>query len=1135
MMSTLLRGTRFAGLFWTQFLGALNDNFFKNALVILTLYQLMTGEQGEMMVTLAAGLFILPFFLFSATAGQLADKYDKARLTRLIKIGEIVIMAGGALALIAGHVPSLLVILFLMGTQSTLFGPIKYGILPDLVDRSDLMSANGAIEGGTFLAILFGTIAGGLLIATEGGVWWVSLGIIALAAAGYATSRMIPPQAPADPSLRINWNIAGETMALMRYLASDRRLWLAAIGISWFWFVGAVFLAQVPTFVKTLIGGDEHVVTLFLTLFSVGIGVGSVMAAKITKDRVSTVPVPFAAIGMAIFTVDLFFAARAVPAADGLLSLTGFISQPFAWRIMIDLAGIAFSGGLFVVPLFAAVQSWAPAELRSRVIAAVNIVNSGFMVASSLLTLALQGAGLDVAQIFLVIGIANVLAAIYVIRLLPEDLLRGVARALFGLCYRLEVDGIENLDKAGERKVVVVNHLSFLDAPIMLSLLHDKPLFAIYTGMAKRWWVKPFLTLVEALPVDPGHPMAVKALVARVREGKPLVIFPEGRISVTGALMKVYDGPAMIADKADAMIVPVRIEGAEQTPFSRLTSAQIRRRWFPKIRITFMEPRKLDISDEIQGRDRRMAAGNALYDVMAELAARTLFREETIFENLVAAGRKHGMGTVIAEDALENSLSYRKLIAGSLVLGRKLEGHTSEREHVGLMLPNAVAVIASFMALQVKGRIPAMINFTSGAANILASCRAAEVKLVISSRKFIEQAKLEPLVAEMEGSVRFLWLEDVRTTIGTLDRLRGLWQALRAESVERRARREDAAVILFTSGSEGTPKGVVLSHDNLLTNCAQVTARIDVNRQDKLFNILPTFHSFGLLGGMLLPVMNGVCVFMYPSPLHYRIVPEAVYGTNSTIIFATDTFLAGYARKAHPYDFRSLRYVFAGAEPVKDETRRIWMEKFGQRILEGYGLTETSPALCLNTPMHNRSGSVGRLLPLIEHRLDPVPGIEDGGRLAVHGPNVMMGYLKADRPGVLQPVEDGWFDTGDIVAIDAEGFVRIRGRAKRFAKIGGEMISLSAVEAMIGELWPEESHAVVALPDPRKGERLVLLTTREDADRPSIQAHGRRTGRTELSIPADIVHIAAIPLLGTGKVDLGACKELAETATLATA
>ena len=1128
MTFALLETRRFAGLFWTQFLGALNDNFFKNALVLLTLYRLAT-EEGPMLVTAAAGIFILPFFLFSATAGQLADKYDKAGLTRNIKIAEIVIMAAGVVALWFESVPSLLAVLFLMGTQSTLFGPIKYGILPDLLRREELMAGNGLIEGGTFLAILIGTIFGGLLILTTYGTALVSLGILVLAVAGYITSRLIPAQGPADPGLRLNPNIIAETASLLRYLFAVRRLKLSAIGVSWFWFVGAIFLAQVPTFTKTLIGADEHVVTLFLTLFSIGIGVGSVLAARLTRDRISTVPVPFAAIGMAVFTTDLFFAARAVPAAGEIMGIGAFVVEPFAWRIMVDLFGIALSGGLFVVPLFTAIQAWAKEEHRSRVIAAVNIVNAGFMVASSLLTLALQAMGLDVAQIFLVTGIANIAVAVYVIRLLPDDLLRGIARALFTTLYRLEVRGMENLEKAGPRSVVVVNHLSFLDAPIMLSLLHDKPLFAIYTGMAKRWWVKPFLTLVEALPVDPNHPMAVKTLVARVKEGKPLVIFPEGRITVTGALMKIYDGPAMIADKADATIVPVRIEGAERTPFSRLNKLQIKRRWFPKIRITFLEPRRLEIGPEHVGRDRRVAAGNALYDVMCELAVRTFDAERTIFQALVDSAETHGMGTLAVEDALETQLTYRKLLAGACVLAEKLERETGHGKHVGLMLPNAAGAVASFMALQAGGRVAAMINFTSGASNILAGCRAAEVDTVVSSRNFITQAKLEPLVEELQATLRFVWLEDVRTKVGTLDRLRGLMRTFRPERLAPPGDPDAPAVILFTSGSEGSPKGVVLSHRNLLANCAQAASRIDITRQDKVFSILPNFHSFGLLGGMLMPLTSGVPVFLYPSPLHYRVVPEAVYATNSTIIFATDTFLMGYARKAHPYDFRSLRYVFAGAEAVKEQTRQVWMEKFGHRILEGYGLTETSPALCLNTPMHNRSGSVGRLLPLIEHRLEPVPGIEEGGRLHVRGPNVMLGYLKADLPGQLQPIEGGWFDTGDIVTVDGGGFVRIRGRAKRFAKIAGEMVSLAAVEVMIAEIWPDAGHAVIALPDARKGERLVLVTTEAEAARAPIQAHIRATGRTELSLPADILQIDEIPLLGSGKVDIPACRRHAET------
>jgi acyl-[acyl-carrier-protein]-phospholipid O-acyltransferase/long-chain-fatty-acid--[acyl-carrier-protein] ligase len=311
----------------------------------------------------------------------------------------------------------------------------------------------------------------------------------------------------------------------------------------------------------------------------------------------------------------------------------------------------------------------------------------------------------------------------------------------------------------------------------------------------------------------------------------------------------------------------------------------------------------------------------------------------------------------------------------------------------------------------------------------------------------------------------------------------------------------------------------VLSHRNLLANCRQLAARIDFNPSDVVLNALPVFHSFGLTGGTLLPLLNGIRTLLYPSPLHYRIVPALAYDANATILFGTDTFLAGYARMAHSYDFYALRYIFAGAERVRDETRRTYAEKFGLRILEGYGATEAGPVIAVNTPMHFRAGSVGRLLPGLDARLEDVPGIEEGGRLHVRGPNVMAGYFKVDAPAVLQPPEEGWHDTGDIVAIDNEGFVTIRGRAKRFAKIGGEMVSLPAVESQAAGLWPESEHAVVTRPDARKGEQLVLFTTRADANAAALQAWGKAHGIAELAIPRDIRVLDALPLLGTGKLD----------------
>lgn len=422
-----------------------------------------------------------------------------------------------------------------------------------------------------------------------------------------------------------------------------------------------------------------------------------------------------------------------------------------------------------------------------------------------------------------------------------------------------------------------------------------------------------------------------------------------------------------------------------------------------------------------------------------------------------------------------------------------------------------------------------MLNFTAGAAALRAACRAAEVGSLITSRRFIAAARLEGLIAALEVEVRIFFLEEIGASIGAGDRLLGLLAFPFARWLHRRQRRrpDDPAVVLFTSGSEGNPKGVVLSHRNLLSNRHQLAARIDFSPSDAVFNALPIFHSFGLTGGMLLPLLAGIRTFLYPSPLHYRVVPALVYDSNATILFGTDTFLAGYARQAHAYDFYSVRYVFAGAEKVKDRTREIYATKFGLRILEGYGATETSPVIAVNTPMHFKAGTVGRFLPGITWKLDPVPGIAQGGRLMVGGPNVMLGYLRADKPGVLEPPPEGTYDTGDIVTVDGDGFVTITGRAKRFAKVGGEMISLGVVEELADALWPGHQHAAVALADERKGEQVVLLSDHPGASREAFLEAARERGIPELMVPRGVLCLASLPLLGTGKLDYVAITAMA--------
>ncbi len=501
---------------------------------------------------------------------------------------------------------------------------------------------------------------------------------------------------------------------------------------------------------------------------------------------------------------------------------------------------------------------------------------------------------------------------------------------------------------------------------------------------------------------------------------------------------------------------------------------------------------------------------------------------KSLFGALLDARDEFGRNKVALEDLERQPITFGRLVLGSLVLGRKLAGLTKDRETIGVLLPNVQAIAVTLFGLNAFGRVPAFLNFTAGLKNLTAACDIAGIRTIITSRRFVEQGKLDDVVAALGQGRQILWLEDVRGTLTSFDKLRGLIDSWGARRVHAKANvgPDDPAVVLFTSGSEGVPKGVVLSNANLVANAYQVKALAgDVLKPDDVFfDPLPIFHSFGLSAGLLTAILNGMKSVLYPSPLHYRQIPKLIAGTRATVLLATDTFLQGYARAAGEGDLSSVKLVIAGAEHVKPETRKLWA-KHGAEIVEGYGATECAPVIACNLPHKNHPGSVGFILPGIEWRLEPVEGIHEGGRLYVRGPNVMKGYLDQSAPGGIRSLADGWHDTGDIVTIQ-DGIVTIRGRAKRFAKIGGEMVSLAAIEATVQQLWPDSSHVVVALPDPRKGEQIVLVTDKPDADRDALLAHAQSQGFPELWVPKAIL-ISGIPVLGSGKTDYPATVEMA--------
>ncbi|HEY2179598.1 MAG TPA: AMP-binding protein [Caulobacteraceae bacterium] len=501
--------------------------------------------------------------------------------------------------------------------------------------------------------------------------------------------------------------------------------------------------------------------------------------------------------------------------------------------------------------------------------------------------------------------------------------------------------------------------------------------------------------------------------------------------------------------------------------------------------------------------------------------------ERSVFDALLDAAHVYGANKPILEDQERRPLSYTDLIRASFALGRKLAAPTRRGERVGVLLPSSAGAVVTFFALHAFGRVPAMLNFTAGLRNLRAAVRLAGVNRVLTSRRFIEQGKLHDVVDALEEQCTIIYLEDVRRHIGTVDRALALAASLLARQARAKLGPHDPAVVLFTSGSFGAPRGVVLSHVNLIANVAQVAAHIELDPDWVMFNPLPIFHCFGLTGGVLLPIFTGMKAFQYPSPLHTKQIPRLIADTRASILLATDTFVNQYARASENRELAGLNFIVCGAEKVREETHHLIRERFGPvPVLEGYGATEASPVIAVNKPQDNRPGTVGGLLPGVETRLESVDGINRGGRLYVRGPNIMSGYLNTE--GALDPPANGWHDTGDVVEISGDGWVTILGRVKRFAKVGGEMVSLTAAEDLAGGLWPDARHAVISMPDGRKGERLVLVTDRRDAEVAELLGHAKALGAGELAVPRRIVRTFEVPVLGSGKTDYVAVQRIVE-------
>lgn len=1116
----LFRTKRFYPVFLAHLTGALNDNMFRVTLIAVLSLRL-TSFQTDTIAEFLAAVVACPLLICSFLAGQFADKYNRDVLVRKIKLAELIVICAAILTAFLNIHSLLIVCLFLLGCASAFFMPVKYALLPQHLNTRDLIAANAYFEIASGLSMALATW---LALTLPVSVSFVLL--LLCAAGGYSISKYVPESAGGRPDLQIDKNFFSENRASLRMVKKHPVLFRSILGSSWFTALATLLIIKLLPMCQTTINAKMSVYAFFLFMMAAGFGVGCFMSKRMMRGVLHTTYVPLSAIGLGGALCLIYYFSSDYPTASETMSLWTFFMAKGGFTLPVSLAIFGFCGGMYIVPLNVVVQQKAAPEYIGTILSAEQVCLFSGVVLITLFSYLCSLAGISTPVQLLIIAFADLFIAIYICTLLPADLLRSIIRSIVGFCFSVKIKGLDNFNAAGKRVIIVANHTSLLDGLLIAAFLPDRLTFAIGLEWVGKWYIKVLNLLVDLIPIDQTNPMALRTVIEEIKKNKKVVIFPEGRISVTGSLMKIHEAMGMVAEKTKARILPICIAGAQYSKFS-YAKDRFSSQYFPKITLTILPPRDFSVEPEMKSREKRLDISNRLYDVMADMMYRGARSNENIFVSILKARDTHGWRNVVFEDATRKKMNYGSFVTKSYVLGRAFATAFPQEEKIGVMLPNVLATPVVVFGLMSVDKIPVMLNFSSGPAQVSSCVKTTALKTVLTSKKFVEMGHLEHLIAALEESgVSVVYLERFAKTISTADKLKGVLDSLSSRKPKNSP--DGPAVILFTSGSEGLPKAVVLSHRNIHANRNQYSAILAFDKKDVVFNALPLFHSFGLCLGTIMPVVSGMKCFLYPTPLHYRVIPQLVYEIDATIMAGTDTFVANYAKAAHPYDFYRIKYVAVGGEKLKESTSELWLHKFGVRLVEGYGTTEAAPLVAANSPMHTKAGTVGRLLPGIESRLEHIEGYDKGGKLWIRGENLMLGYMKADLPNVLQPLKDGWYDTGDIVDIDPEGFITITGRAKRFAKIGGEMVSLTAVEQMLDKMVPGYIYGVVAINDDKKGEQLILMTNNPDISQNDVTTFFKQNGISELWIPKKIHFMEELPVLGIGKIDYVSAKKIAE-------